>query len=235
MPPRAAGAAAERPAPKLSSIGQVLNRLSSDFPDLAPSKLRFLEEQGLVQPQRTEAGYRKFTEDDIQRLRFILSLQRDHYLPLKVIREYLDEIDRGGSPTLPGLVAPADHLALQRTSRWLNRAQLLAETGVGAQLLTECVKGGLIPATNRYSERDATVLTAVHRLREFGIEPRHLRGIKAAADREAGLIDSVVAPEGRSGDEERRARAASDASTIADLLLSIHAQLLGEATGRLEP
>ena len=94
----AVGTGDAQPAPKLSSIGQVLNRLSADFPDLTPSKLRFLEEQGLVQPRRTESGYRKFSEDDIQRLRFILSLQRDHYLPLKVIRGYLEEIDRGGSP-----------------------------------------------------------------------------------------------------------------------------------------
>jgi DNA-binding transcriptional MerR regulator len=233
----AAPAAAHHPAeqPKLSSIGQVLNRLVTDFPDLTPSKLRFLEEQGLVTPQRTRSGYRKFTEADIQRIRFILALQRDHYLPLKVIRDYLQEIDNGGTPTLPGIVAPAVAGVAPAAPRWYTRTQLLEAAGVPARLLTDAVKIGLIVAAPRYGQRDLHLLVTMRKLNEYGIEPRHLRGVKATADREAGLIDTAVAPEGRSASQQRRAKAASDAKTIAELLISIHTDLLDEAIGSQEP
>ena len=89
------------PARGLLSIGQVLAKVSPDFPDLTPSKLRFLEEQGLITPERTPSGYRKFSVEHVDRLRLILTMQRDHYLPLKVIRAHLEEIDAGNNPALP--------------------------------------------------------------------------------------------------------------------------------------
>ncbi|MEN9970681.1 MAG: hypothetical protein RLZZ229_889, partial [Actinomycetota bacterium] len=105
-------------AVKLFTIGQVLNVLSPNFPDLTPSKLRFLEEQGLVTPQRTDSGYRKFTDLDIERIRIVLELQRDQYLPLKVIRAYLAELDEGKQPSLPGVAAAtAGHLRQARGKR----------------------------------------------------------------------------------------------------------------------
>ena len=97
-----ATAARKAPATRgLLSIGQVLAKVSPDFPDLTPSKLRFLEEQGLITPERTPSGYRKFSVEHVDRLRLILTMQRDHYLPLKVIRTHLDEIDAGNTPALP--------------------------------------------------------------------------------------------------------------------------------------
>ena len=103
------GAAARRPAnaSPLLGIGQVLAKLQPEFPDLTPSKLRFLEEQGLVTPSRTAAGYRKFSPADVERLHLVLAMQRDHYLPLKVIRAHLEAIDAGDAPALPGAISAA--------------------------------------------------------------------------------------------------------------------------------
>ena len=131
---------AARPV-KLFNIGQVLNVLNPDFPDLTPSKLRFLEEQGLVTPQRTPSGYRKFTQLDIERIQIVLELQRDQYLPLKVIRNYLADLDEGKQPSLPGGTVNPQHLRQSRGKK-LTRIELIAETAITPALIED---GTLVP------------------------------------------------------------------------------------------
>ena len=121
---------------KLFTIGQVLSVLNPEFPDLSPSKLRFLEEQGLIEPQRTPAGYRKFSEQDVQRTRVILELQRDQYLPLRVIREYLEQLDSGKSPNLPQVQSSVSKLQPKNPIK-LTKVALMSETGISAGLLQE--------------------------------------------------------------------------------------------------
>ena len=124
------------PAPLLS-IGQVLAKLNPEFPDLSPSKLRFLEECRLITPARTESGYRKFSATDLERLRFVLTMQRDHYLPLKVIKGYLDDLDAGRTPNLPGAVAQQP--SMLSSERKLSRAELVREAGANAMLLDDAI------------------------------------------------------------------------------------------------
>lgn len=195
------------------TIGRVIALLEPDFPDLSVSKIRFLEAEGLLTPQRSGSGYRKYAESDIERLRFILTAQRDHFWPLKVIRETLDAMDRGEQ--LPDLVAP------QREVR-LGRDELAAAAGATHTLLDALASGGLISpdGSGRFGADDLQILTAATSLGEYGIEPRHLRAFRAAADREVGLVEQMLAPiaPGR----ERQARAAQ----VAQRLLEIHAALV---------
>ncbi|MFM2352189.1 MAG: hypothetical protein RL096_670, partial [Actinomycetota bacterium] len=124
-------------AVKLFNIGQVLSVLNPEFPDLTPSKLRFLEEQGLVTPQRTDSGYRKFTDLDIERIRIVLELQRDQYLPLKVIRAYLADLDDGKQPTLPGVTSVNSAHMRQAKGKRFSRIELIAETAITDALISE--------------------------------------------------------------------------------------------------
>ncbi|MGO1956917.1 transcriptional regulator FtsR, partial [Microbacterium sp.] len=125
----------------LLSIGQVLSRLQPDFPQLTSSKLRFLEVQGIVAPQRTASGYRKFSDDDLERLRFALTLQRDHYMPLNVIREHLEQLDAGEEPQTP--IAPP---SIHPTEVRYDRKELLAASGAAPQLLNDAISTGVIEA-----------------------------------------------------------------------------------------
>ncbi|WP_280677835.1 MerR family transcriptional regulator [Cryobacterium sp. CG_9.6] len=222
---RTAGAA------PLLSIGQVLARLTPDFPDLTPSKLRFLEEQGLVSPARTESGYRKFCTADLDRLRLILSMQREHYLPLKVIRSYLDDLDAGLSPTLPGGATPG--LSMLSTARRLSRDELLRDAGASATLLHDAVSASIILPADYYGENALNVLRALVELQRSGIEPRHLRGFRGAAERELGLIESALVPLARRKDASSRAKAAEMAGEIAGQLEVIRSSLIRSALGRL--
>jgi DNA-binding transcriptional MerR regulator len=173
------------------SIGEVLNRLRVEFPDTTISKLRFLETEGLVQPRRTPSGYRKYSESDVERLRFILAAQRDQYLPLRVIRQHLDEerLDAGKPPPRPTLVA------VKETGR-LGREELCDRAGIAAALLADLEQHGLITqqAGGWYDADALTVAEVAGRLAEYGLEPRHLRAYKVAADREAGVFAQVVKP-----------------------------------------
>jgi len=203
-----ARASASGAAPLLS-IGQVLARLTPQFPDLTPSKLRFLEEQGLVSPARTDSGYRKFCTADLERLRLILSMQRDHYLPLKVIRAYLDDLDAGRNPTMPGGATPG--LSMLSTVRRLTREELLREAGASPALLHDAVSSSIIvPA-----------------------EPRHLRGFRGAAERELGLIESALVPQARRKDASSRAQASEMAVEIAGQLEVVRSSLIRSALVRL--
>ncbi|MDA8552014.1 MerR family transcriptional regulator, partial [Aquiluna sp.] len=152
---------------KLYTIGQVLTVLKPEFGDLSPSKLRFLEDQGLVTPERTDAGYRKYSENQIERLRVVLTLQRDQYLPLKVIKEYLEELDAGRQPLLPA-ASPASLRKGQRFST----AQLKAETSLSDHAFKEGAELGLFGA-QPHSSHEVEIAFALVALEQFGIQPRH--------------------------------------------------------------
>jgi len=224
----------------LLNIGQVLDRLRADFEDISIPKIRFLESEGLVKPERTPAGYRKFSEADIARLRYILRMQRDHYLPLKVIGEHLDAIDRGLEPPAPEPVVPtvpkvalgSDGLpapeSFRRTDRLrLSRKELMKVADIDEDLLGQLEAYALIaPSPTGHYDTDALVIAETAReLADFGIEPRHLRAFRTAADREIGLIQQVVAPR-RGRDAGAAARAEEAVSEIAALSVRLHATLV---------
>lgn len=190
-----AAAQARQQSSGLLSIGQVLARLQDDFADLTPSKLRFLEEQGLVTPERTKSGYRKFSQEHIERLRLVLTLQRDHYLPLKVIAEVLDEMDAGRDPIIPG-AAPRSASSILAPKRVLSSDELRRSTGASARFLGEAIAAGLLPAAEVFPHDAVAQLTALLKLSEQGITPRHLRSLRVAAEREAELISHAVSTRG---------------------------------------
>ncbi|MDQ7908605.1 MerR family transcriptional regulator [Phytohabitans sp. ZYX-F-186] len=213
------------------SIGEVLAELRAEFPDTTISKLRFLEAEGLVEPRRTAAGYRKYSWDDVARLRFVLSAQRDQYLPLRVIREQLASRDAAPLRLVSVGTAP------EGDSR-LSREQLVERSGLDEVTLAEVERLGLLApiAPGRYDADALAVATAVAGLAAFGLEPRHLRAYRAAADREVGLFAQLVAPLARQNDPAARARAGQTADDLVRLSQQLHAALvragLREALGR---
>jgi DNA-binding transcriptional MerR regulator len=240
--------AAGKPERDGLSIGAVLERLRPQFPDVTISKIRFLEAEGLVCPARTRSGYRQFTAADVERLRFVLSAQRDHYLPLKVIKEQLEAADRGQDSTgsrppralvpvtehgLPTAAAFAEHAEIRMT-----REELLSRSGIDAGTLAELEEYGLIRpgAAGFYDSLAATVASTVRELAAFGIEPRHLRAFRASAEREIGLLEQIVTPMYRHPDPDTRARADEVVLELAALSVSLHTLLvkagLRHLTGR---
>ncbi len=227
-------ARAQPASPALLSIGQVLARLTPEFPDLSSSKLRFLEERGLVSPARTASGYRKFSPSDLERLRIVLGMQRDHYLPLKVIKAYLADLDAGLDPALPGSGTPAGASMLPGGRRF-KRADLLREAGASAELLQEAITASVISPAEIYGEESLTVLRALVELQRNGIEPRHLRGFRAAAERELALIEAALAPVARRNDVASRARTAERARELAAQLDVVRGSIIRAALARIQP
>lgn len=219
-------------SPSLFSIGQVLSKLNPEFPDLTPSKLRFLEERKLVSPARTVSGYRKFSPADMDRLRFILTMQRDHYLPLKVIRGYLSELDAGRTPELPGGAVPAT--SMLSSERRMTRDELVREAGATPMLLGDAISASLIMPADTFGDDSLSVLRALVELQRSGIEPRHLRGFRAAMERELGLIENALMPVARRKDPSSRARAAEMAREIAGQLEVVRSSLIRSALTRLD-
>lgn len=214
--------------PRLS-IGQVLQRLSAEFPELSSSKLRFFEEKGLLHPARSASGYRKYSRDDVDRIHRILTMQRDLYLPLKVIGEYLDDLDRGLEPELPGSRAPQTATILAGSVD-LDRGELLAAAGAGAELLDDAVSAGLIAAGSRFTADDATMLTTLVELDRAGIGPRHLRSFRTAAQHELGLIEQALPSAAARRDEPgMRDEAAERAAGLAELLSTVRRTLVRQA------
>lgn len=225
----AASPARERSASAgLLSIGQVLARLTPEFPDLTSSKLRFLEVQGIVTPSRTESGYRKFSAFDIERLRLGLTLQRDHYLPLSVIREQLDEADAGGDVT--ALVPPP---SIAPTPRRYRRDELLAAAGAGPQLLNDAISTGVITAQESYPEATVTLLRGLVGLDRHGIEPRHLRSLRQGAEREVALIESAMSALLRRTDAASRAKASELAPELASRIDEVRSLFVKDALSRV--
>jgi DNA-binding transcriptional MerR regulator len=236
------------------SIGEVLAQLRADFPGLNISKIRFLESEGLIEPERTPSGYRKFSQSDVDRLRYVLTCQREHYLPLKVIREHLDAIDRGlDPPALTGAAGPqvprvvldgdgypapeafradsGEHAALR-----LSRAELLSAAQIEDPLLEQLEAYGLVRSRSGSAHRGApydgealVIAKTAGELAAFGLEPRHLRAFKTAADREVGLVEQVVSPMRRGRDAGASARAEEAISQMAALSVRLHATLVKAA------
>ncbi|MFF4548893.1 MerR family transcriptional regulator [Streptomyces sp. NPDC001435] len=222
----------------LMSIGTVLNVLRGEFPEVTISKIRFLESEGLIEPRRTPSGYRKFSAGDVERLGHVLRMQRDHYLPLKVIREHLDAVERGEAVPLPVVGRQRDGETVLEpcdtpTAARIGRAELLAAAEIDESALQEWESYGLIAPLEDgvYDAETVTVASLVAELGRHGIEPRHLRVMKAAADREAGLVDQVVAPLKRHRNPQTRAHAEARTKELAALTVRLHAALVKTALG----
>jgi DNA-binding transcriptional MerR regulator len=244
-----AAAADDRPM----SNGTVLKLLQEEFPEVTISKIRFLEAEGLVEPQRTPSGYRKFTGADVARLTQVLRMQRDHYLPLKVIKEHLDAQERGeqvpaipgsrqaeqggdgGAPGSPSAIGPYDPYAgaQEPTVARIGRSELLAAARIGERELAEWESYGLLTPLpdGGYDAGAVTVAALVGELGQHGIEPRHLRAVKASADRAAGLVDQVVAPLRRHRNPQTRLHAQARTKELAGLTVRLHAALVQSALG----
>lgn len=233
------------------SIGEVLNRLRTEFPEVSISKIRYLESEGLVEPERTAAGYRKFSASDVERLRFVLICQREKYLPLKVIKEHLDAIDRGleppdlpgGGPKVPRMLLAADNspdpdaFRPDSSGLRLSRRELAEAADIDDGLLEQLEAFGLVRtrAGSTHYDGDALVIAkTVAELAAFGLQPRHLRSFKTAADREVGLVEQVVAPLRGQRDTAAKARAEEVVRQLAALSVRLHATLVktGLAGGR---
>lgn len=223
------------------SIGAVLSLLQPDFPDVTITKIRFLEDRGLVTPQRTASGYRKYTAYDCARLRFILTAQRDQYLPLKVIKAQLDALPDGelpggfggprlvpdaGSETVSG-VAPA------RVR--LTRADLLEQSGVGEDLLNALLRNAVITPVSKgagavfFDEHAVVIAQCARALADYGVEPRHLRAFRSAADRQSDLIAQIVGPVMKTDKVGARDRADDLAREVAALAITLHTSLIKSA------
>ncbi|GAB3225759.1 transcriptional regulator FtsR [Mycolicibacterium hippocampi] len=231
------------------SIGAVLDLLRSDFPDVTISKIRFLEAEGLVTPERTASGYRRFTAYDCARLRFILTAQRDQYLPLKVIKAQLDaqpdgELPHAGSGYgTPRLTTVADgavdtsagRAAVAPTQARLSRDDLLERSGVDDGLLTSLVKAGVITpifkggSTVLFDEHSVVIAQCARALADYGVEPRHLRAFRSAADRQSDLIAQIAGPVVKANKAGARDRADDLAREVAALAITLHTSLIKSA------
>ena len=237
---------AEQHTPRLT-IGEVLAVLRDDFPDVTISKIRYLESEDLVHPQRTPSGYRKFSTADVSRLRYVLSAQRDRYLPLKVIKEHLEAFDRG-DPVPAAAPAPADVPPVPAETpvpaappagalpgaealpggRPLTAAQFAQAAGLETDQVADCVQFGLLvpDADGRLAPGDLPIARAAAGLARHGLEPRHLRVYRTGVEREAGLVEQLVAPVLRARSEEARARATEKLRELAVLSAQLHGALL---------
>jgi len=196
------------PARAYFGIGEVIAQLRAEFPDISVSKIRFLEAEGLIQPARSPSGYRKFGPADVDRLRYILTAQRDRYLPLRVIKDQLDADQPASGP--------------------LTRSELLDAAGIDERSLAELEEFGLVLRSGgRYAPETVEAVRAIIALGRYGVQARHLRVLRASADRETALIEQVVAPVLRQRSSGARDRAASSARDIASHVLTLHAALIG--------
>lgn len=200
------------PTQPTHTIGEVINLLRPEFPDVTVSKIRFLETKGLVRPDRSASGYRMFSDEDVERIHYILAEQRDHYLPLKVIKSKLTAWEHGDeSPVAPASGPPPDayfassgvSLNASEISRssGLSRDQLAAVVGEGLLVPKELPDGSL-----SFTDADLQIARAIHRLLSRGLEPRHLRPLRLSAERQVDLLGQLVAPllRHRNPDNQRR-------------------------------
>lgn len=238
------------------SIGAVLELLRPDFPDVTISKIRFLETEGLITPERTGSGYRRFSAYDCARLRFILTAQRDQYLPLKVIKAQLDaqadgSLPDAGSPyAQPRLVRvsdgrvsdgrvpdgrvsgkPADAPAAAAVQVRLSQEDLLERSGVNPEFLTALRKSGVITTGpgGLYDEHSVVIAQCARALGDYGVEPRHLRAFRSAADRQSDLIAQIAGPVVKAGKAGARDRADDLAREVAALAITLHTSLIKSA------
>jgi DNA-binding transcriptional MerR regulator len=210
-----------QPARANFGIGEVLAQLRGEFPDVSVSKIRFLESEGLIQPARSPSNYRRFGPADVARLRYILTAQRDEYLPLRVIKDRLTATDEEAEEDIP---------ADRSGRRPLSRRELLEAAGIEDSYLTELEDFGLVQRSGRhYGPEALTAARIIVALGRYGVQARHLRAVRAAVERESALIEQVVAPTLRQRSPGSRDRAGRTAGEIAVLSLQLHAALLTSA------
>ncbi len=221
------------------SIGTALSILTQEFPTVRISKIRFLEEQGIVTPTRTPSGYRTYSQADVERLRFALAAQRDSFLPLKVIRERLGELDRAGaSAPAPGarVVTEDGELTAAATRSRMTIAQLAETAGLEAAFVAELAEAGIIVADEgrKYTPAALPIIAEAARLSEVGVQPRHLRTLRIAADRQVDLIEQITAPT-RSHRTRGSAEVAAQSQSVelARVLSRLHTALLSDGIERL--
>ena len=218
---------------KVRTIGQVMRLLTPEYPDLSISKIRYLESEGLLSPERAPSGYRKYSEDDSQRLRYILTCQRDRFLPLKVIRENLELIDRGKQPPSPsssvptpleGNTAPDVKIERPKGPVQLTRRQLIRASGITEAFLLELERHQLVrPKRGQswYGQEALVVCVAARRLSAYGMDSRHLRAVRQAAEQEAGLIEQSLIPLARQPKKSSKA-----ASEVTQLMMHAHTAMV---------
>lgn len=217
---------------KTMSIGVVLERLREEFPDVTVSKIRFLESEGLIMPKRTASGYRRFTDSDVERLRYILVTQRDNYLPLKVIREQLEAIDSGAVTALipagrtTPMISPENFRAPLVTR--LTDTDVAEQVGCEIENITELTEAHIIhpDSAGYFTTDDVQVVSTALSLKEFGFDIRHLRSLRNTATRQAGMIAQVAAPVAKSKGEGARQRAEELSQQMTALVVSLHASLV---------
>jgi DNA-binding transcriptional MerR regulator len=215
---------------RLLTIGAVCNRLNDEFPDVSISKIRYLEDQGLLTPRRTQGGYRLFSEDDVERLETILRLQRDEFLPLRVIRQ---ELEAGASKE-----RRRRRSAVDTGEEELDLEQLCERAGITPDRARELGEFGLLEARLEggqrvYAESEVEIVAACEALARFGIGARNLRAFRTAADRESSLLEAVIAPALRSRNAERRQSALGDLQRLAQSAQELAELLLRRNVRRL--
>lgn len=231
-------------SPALLSIGEVLVRLRNEFEDISISKIRFLESNGLVLPERTPSGYRKFSLVDVERLRYVLRMQRDHFLPLRVIKQHIDALNRGLEPVAVGDIAPKPPRALISTqslevsdavsSVRMNRLELIADTQSDPEFLDQLVEFGLIKPDSQgyFSVTAAAVVSLGLALRSYGLEPRHLKTVLLSASREVDLFAPIVKSAAAQRTPIAGAQAQELTLSLAALIISLHSLLVREVIDR---
>ncbi len=214
------------------SIGEVLSLLRKEFPDVTISKIRFLEAEGLVSPERTSSGYRRFSQHDINQLRAVLTLQRDQYLPLKVIRDHIgdgipDPDAPPKSPIAGNGMQPDDFRPGAGRVR-MTREELAEASGIPETFVAQLESIGLVWATSagHYDEDALAIASIASRLSVFGIEARHLRPFRVVADRETGLVEQMAVPYSQPRDRDGREREQETIRELASLFVHLHAALL---------
>ena len=222
---------------RLLTIGTVVERLRAEFPDISVSKLRYREEQGLVTPRRTKSGYRLYSQDDFSRLVRVLSMQRDEYLPLKVIRR---ELERSPASPLPSARQGLRKTDLLSTGegREYTAEEVVQLTGADAALMDELedyelIHGRQVSGVKRYTETDAGIVAAATQLAQAGLRPKNLRVVKSAVDREIGLIEQVLLPALRSNRPERRREGLDQLDDIVQSSAQLRQLLLARGVRRL--
>jgi DNA-binding transcriptional MerR regulator len=217
-------------------ISDVLRDLRDEFPSVSHSKLRFLEEQGLIEPVRTSAGYRQYSRADVERLRFVLVQQRDHYLPLRVIRERLDELDSGNG-VQPAPAPRAAKNPREVAPQWPTLRAAAELAGVPRSVVDDLVAAGVLQPTadGRLDPQSLEIISLAAGLAEHGIEARHLRSLRSAADRQVALVEQVVAPWRSQQSVAARAQAGALAVELGELFARLHTAWVRRGVSELGP
>jgi DNA-binding transcriptional MerR regulator len=219
------------------SIGELISNLMEEFPDLTVSKVRFLESRGLINPGRSSSGYRSFSDEDVARLRYILQQQRDHFLPLKVIKSKLTMWERGEELPVPAPAGPPPEQLFQQAGQDVDRDELRRVTGLSSRQVTDLVDNKVVrPESDepeRFSVEEVAVAGEAQRLLAYGLEARHLRSLRISTERDAELLEALTAPLLRAKSPEARQRAAETLAGCADAIARMRSAALSEDLRRL--